>query len=266
MFPYLDLAGFRRLTMMPSSDVTYVENDSPGFTAARIAVRSSEINGRLRKRYGNGRAGNSLPFGQNAPTLLAAGTAPPFASLQGRPTVGSVVIALQITTGGAFGVALFEYSIDGGLTFVAKNVATAASVPLVGTGMSVAFSTLGTFSTDNVYSAATPVPSVVLGWLVDLVTYDMYWRRGLDPAGETWTKLKEDFERTQAALKEAADSKEGLYDLPSSEDQDSAVTTGGPLGCSDASPYAWQDRQVCRGRRQDRRDFDGGTGGFWWPS
>jgi hypothetical protein len=250
VFPYLDLAGFGRRTSMPASEVAYVEADSPGFTASRIAVRSSWINGRLRKRYGNGRAGNSLPLGQMTPTLIAAGTAPPGAQLSGRPTLGSVAIAIKIPTGGALGVAQMQVSTDGGLTF-GPTVITGASFPIVGTGMTVSFSGTGSFSTDNVYAAATPVPEIVLGWLTSLVTFDLYSRRGINPADPTYEMLTKECERVEAEVKEAADSKDGLFDLPTSEDQDSAVTTGGPLGFSDASPYAWQDRQVDRGRAQD---------------
>jgi hypothetical protein len=265
MFPYLDLAGFGRRTSMPAAEVAYVEADSPGFTAARIAVRSSWINGRLRKRYGNGRAGNSLPLGQMAPTLIAAGTAPPAAQLSGRPTLGSVGIAVKIVTGGALGVAQMQVSTDGGLTF-GPTVATSASFPIVGSGMTLSLATVGSFSTDNVYAAATPVPEIVLGWLTSLVTFDMYSRRGINPADPTYDMLTKDLERVEADVKEAADSKDGLFDLPTSEDQDSAVTTGGPLACSDASPYAWQTRQARRGRRQDFEDFGGGfNGGGFFP-
>lgn len=261
MFPYLDLAGFGRRTSMPGSEVTYIETDSPGFTASRIAVQSSWINGRLRKRYGNTGKNNSLPLGQNAPTLLAAGTAPPSASLSGRPTVGSVAIVVTVPVGGALGVAQMKVSIDGGISFGPTTV-TAASQGVPGTGLTLTFAPLGPFSTDNVYSAATPVPEIVLGWLTTLVTFDLYARRGINPSDPTFAQLQTDVERVTLEVKEAADSKDGLFDLPVSEDLDSAVTTGGPLGFSDASPYAWQDRQARHGRAQDAH---GRRGGGWCP-
>lgn len=253
MFPYLDLPGFKRRTAMPVTDVDFVENAEPGYTVQRIAVRSGWINARLRKRYGNSGSASSLPLGQNPPLILSAGTNPPPLTFNGRPTLGSIEFLAQITTPGAIGTAIFRYSLDNGMTWI-SNVTTAPSIPIQGMNFFMPLLTGGSpssFGIDNVYSAATPVPEIVLGWLTTLVTVDEYTKRGAnfqDP-GLDW--LKEALQTVLEEVKEAADSKDGLFDLPSSEDTDSAVTTGGPLGCSDASPYAWQDRQACLGSAQD---------------
>jgi len=248
MFPYLDLAGFKRRTMMPQSEVDYVNQDSPGFIEQRIASRSSLINARLRKRYGNTGARSSLPLGQQAPTLVAAGTSPPSVTLSGRPTLGSLQIGLSITLGGVTGVATFSWTADG-VTYT--TAMTASSVVLGSTGLTALFPATGTFAIDNVYAAATPVPETVLGWLVTMVTYDCYRKRGVNPQDPQIQLLVEEYNTALAELKEAADSKDGLFDLPTSEDQDSAVTTGGPLGCSQASPYVWQDVERARATAED---------------
>ena len=251
MFPYLDLAGFSARTLVPASDVALVEATAPGFTAQRIAVWSSWINSRLRKRYGA-----SLPLGQSPPALLAAGTLPPSVVLTGRPTIGSVQVRLEVTTGGALGAALFRYSLDAGQTFV-TGVATGASVALGASGMQAAFPA-GSYATDNVYAAASPVPETVLGWLVVFVQLDVMRKRGVnpsDPMVDLWVK---DLERVSAEIKEAADSKDGLFDLPSTEDADTAITTGGPLAASDTSPYIWQDRQRTEGTFEDRASRQSG--------
>lgn len=255
MNPYLDKQGFRNRSVMADGEILLVENDSPGFLATRIAMRSSYINGRLRKRYGNAGSplGNSLPFGQTAPALIAQGTNPPNVTLTGRPILGCMQFQIIITTGGALGSAAFKWSSDNGVTFT-SGVLTAATVTLGSTGVIANFST-GTYSTDNSYASDTCVPEIVLSWLTVLVTDDMYRKRGRDPQDPAMADLKEDVVTALAEIKEAADGDTGLFDLPSSEDTDSAVTTGGPLGYSEASPYVWTDIEARRGREED---YNGG--------
>ena len=251
-FPYLDVSGLKDRSPMPPSDVDGVESGQAGFTAIRIAYWASWINARLRKRYGDAGGGrNALPLGQVAPELLAAGTLPPGVQLQGRPTLGSIAVQIQCTTAGALGAAVVKISYDGGRTFPDTAIPTGPSVP-IRYGLTASFS-VGTYSTDNMWAAATPVPETVLGWLVTLVTLDLYDRRGHNPSDPAMTRLAERVAQVMAEIREAADSKDGLFDLPTTEDAGSAVTTGGPLGFSDASPYAWQDRQARAGYAQDGR-------------
>lgn len=242
---------------MAVGEVLLVENENPGFTAQAIATESSWINGRLRKRYGrhSGRA-NSLPLGQSPPLLLATGTNPPALMLNGTPILGSLQIGVTITTGGVVGVAVFKYTIDGGVTYT-TNVTSAAQVPLAGTGMVLQMPTAAgnTFSTDNVYAAATPVPEIVLSWLTTLVTHKLMRKRGMNPQDPIIELLVADVQRVHDEIKEAADSKDGLFDLPTSEDEDSAVTTGGPAGCSQTSPYVWQDVERAIGVAQDAQSL-----------
>lgn len=252
-FPYLDLPGFQGLSLVPSSDVALVEQVEPGFTARRIVAWSSWINARLRKRYGSPTA---LPFGQGAPALVPAGAAPPAVSLQGRPVLGSMRVQLFITAGGPVGTAVFKWSADGGTSFT-TGVVTAPTVPLTGTGLSAIFAP-GTYATDCAYAAAPPVPDAVLGWLVALVSVDVMRKRGVNSQDPLIKEFFDEATTAKAEVKEAADSKDGLFDLPSSEDQASAIVTGGPLGCSDTSPYAWQDRQAREGYAQDAQSIRGG--------
>lgn len=160
--PYLTLATFKTRTLMASGEVDYVEVDSPGFVDARIAIRTSYIHGRLRKRYGNNGAQASLPF-------------------------------------------------------------------------------------------SAPVPEIVLGWLTAMVTLDVLRKRGINPQDPQATMYAADVDTALAELKEAADSKDGLFDLPSTntDGSDSAVTTGGPLGYSETSPYVWMTVERNNGRAQD---------------
>lgn len=160
--PYLDFVGFRARTAMAAGEVDYVEGQEPGFITKRIAMRTSWMHARLRKRYGK-----SLPFGD-------------------------------------------------------------------------------------------PVPEILLVWLVALVTYDVMRKRGMNPQDPFGDMLVKEADKAEEEIKEAADSKDGLFDLPSPEDGDSNVSTGGPLGYSETSPYVGMQKQATQGRLED---FNGnGTG------
>lgn len=245
MFPYLDLAGFKARTIMPVGDVNMLEQLAPGWIVQAIASRSSYLNGRFRKRYGRT---NVLPFGQTPPNLLQSDPTSPVVTLSGRPTLGSVQPLILITTAGALGVAVFKWSLDNGVTFT-TGVLTAASVPLA-SGLTASFAA-GTYATTHQYSAAPPVPEAVLRWLTTLVTDDAYRKRGRNPQDPSQVDLKEDVTRVYDELREAADSNTGLFDLPVSEDLDTAIVTGGPLGYTETSPYAWMDIQRDAGRAND---------------
>ena len=273
MNPYLDLAGFKLRTIMPSQDVDLVESFQPGFTVQRIASWSSEINAAARKRYGNaGNLGYHVPFGQIAPAVVAQGTLPPGITLVGRPVLGSMRIWIQIIVGGALGAATFAWSSDGGVTWFPNTPAailagagvgipTASTVALAGTGLTAQFAgNVGNYSPDNVYRTETPVPEVILMWLVTVVTIDLWMKRGTNPADPAITMQVDEKTRALARLKEAADGKDGLLDIPISEDLDSAVTTGGVESSSQASPYVWTDIEENLARREDCL-FNGGYDG-----
>lgn len=85
----------------------------------------------------------------------------------------------------------------------------------------------------------------VLGWLTDLVTFDAYMKRGFNPSSEQDGEIAKAAETARVEVKEAADSVEGLFDLPLRESTTGAsgVSQGGPFGYSEASPYDWMDRQ-----------------------
>lgn len=252
MFPYLDLAGYRRRTIIPEDFVDEVETISPGWIHLNLLAWSSWINARLRKRYGVAAQGKALPFGQVPPLVLSAGTAPPALVLTGIPTLGSLQLRFEITGAGPLGTATFQWSKDAGRTFT-TGVLTGANVPLTGTGLTAQFAATGPFSTDNVYTAATPVPESVLRWLVAFTDLDVMKRRYRQTNDPALDDFKAAATAAAADVKEAADSKEGLFDLPVTEDADSAVTTGFPLGYSEQSPYVWTTQQARGGGYDDQR-------------
>jgi len=88
-------------------------------------------------------------------------------------------------------------------------------------------------------------PDAVVGWLVALVTLDAFLARGFNPSSQQDGLIEADAARARDSIKEAADSKDGLFDLPLRESSqgESGVTLGGPLGYSEASPYRSIDAQ-----------------------
>ncbi len=97
-----------------------------------------------------------------------------------------------------------------------------------------------------------PAPRTVVRWLVKLATRDAYDARGNNPSAVSDAEaIYKAAERAEADLKEAADSKDGLFDLPLRADLTaSGVTKGGPLFYSETSPYVWMTNQ--RDAAEDR--------------
>ncbi len=102
------------------------------------------------------------------------------------------------------------------------------------------------------FSALEPYPEAVLEWLTKIVTFELYLKRGVDPADQSIALYRTDKEQAEAELKEAADSKEGLFDLPLNDTRDAtAISKGGPLSYTETSPYVGFDLQRTNGRNED---------------
>lgn len=104
------------------------------------------------------------------------------------------------------------------------------------------------------------VPLKVEDWIVAIVTMRAYARRGVNPSsGELWFESNVIAPANTAAeeLKEAANSNEGLFDLPLLASSDTTgISRGGPLTYSETSPYVWQDVEADLGKDED----DAGVG------
>ena len=95
------------------------------------------------------------------------------------------------------------------------------------------------------FSRVSP-PYTAVRWLVSLVTERAYDKRGRNPTSEQDARaIDGPADRARDELKEAADSVDGLFDLPLREDLpgSSGLTQGGTLAYSEASPYDSLDRQ-----------------------
>jgi|GEM_PF-5538915 len=249
--PYLDITGYKLRSEVVPTDLDMVESLYPGFIAHGIARVTSRINAQLTKRY-------LVPLGQTAPLLVAYGTLPPKVTLSGRPTLGSLEMAIEITTPGALGTAAFQWSQDGGGTFT-TGVLTSSSVALGTTGLVASF-LAGPYAADNEYFASTPVPEIALGWLVAILDLAVMRRRGYnaqDPAGVLYSEAAA---TAYAEIAQAANSNDGLFELPTNDAVgDSAINHGGPMAYSECSPFVSADQQEFYGRQEDAA----GSGFVW---
>jgi hypothetical protein len=97
-----------------------------------------------------------------------------------------------------------------------------------------------------------PTPPTVQGWLARLVTVRVMIRRGVDPNDLQFELIRDDADKAEAELLEAANSDEGWFDLPLRVDENgSAITQGNPRYYSEASPYVYTDLQLETGRNED---------------
>jgi phage gp36-like protein len=92
---------------------------------------------------------------------------------------------------------------------------------------------------------ASPYPEALRMHVANVVVWHLWRKRGFNPSSEQDALVTAEKEAAEAWLKEAADSKDGLVELPLRENATtSGVIAAFPLGSSDASPYTWIDTQA----------------------
>lgn len=93
----------------------------------------------------------------------------------------------------------------------------------------------------------TPYPDKVVEWAAVITSYRMLLDiQGVNPESSQHVAAKERYDEVLAEVKEAADSKDGLFELPLRQEDPrgaTAINAGGPFGYSEASPYSWMDVQ-----------------------
>lgn len=91
----------------------------------------------------------------------------------------------------------------------------------------------------------SPYPDALVSICARLCAYRLWLKRGFNPNGATDQAIQQDAKDADDWLKEAANSKDGLIDLPIKQDTvlKSGISAGGPMGYSEASPYVWADIQ-----------------------
>ena len=97
-----------------------------------------------------------------------------------------------------------------------------------------------------------PYPVAVSGWLARIVTRQLYLKLGVDPSDQQFTSIDSDAKDAMAEIKEAAEAKDGLFELPLRADATAqGVTRGTPLGYSETSPYRWTTIQADAAHEED---------------
>ena len=99
---------------------------------------------------------------------------------------------------------------------------------------------------------AEPVPEALKWNVAHVVVAALWQKRGYNPGSAQDAIVQQNKADALAWLKEAADSKDGLVELPLKEGEGEAVTKAAPLGYSEASPYRWTDVQRDAGLADDR--------------
>lgn len=98
----------------------------------------------------------------------------------------------------------------------------------------------------------SPVANVLQRWAATLVTRVLYHKRGFSPASEDDAKAIEDAaDAVEAKLKEAADGKDGLFEIALADDGKESVTMPTPGAYAEASPYTASRLQRKAGRLED---------------
>jgi hypothetical protein len=101
-----------------------------------------------------------------------------------------------------------------------------------------------------------PYPHKVIGWAAVITSYQMLVDlQGVNPESSQHVSPKERYDEALAEVKEAADAKDGLFELPLRQEDPrgaTAINVGGPLSYSEQSPYTWMRRQRERARSEGR--------------
>jgi hypothetical protein len=99
---------------------------------------------------------------------------------------------------------------------------------------------------------ASPYPEALRWNVAQVVVAALWQKRGYNPGSAQDQIIQTNKADALAWLKEAADSKDGLVELPLRENTTAeGISRGGPLGYTETSPYVWTDRQVEAGRTDD---------------
>lgn len=105
-----------------------------------------------------------------------------------------------------------------------------------------------------------PYPEAVKTWCARIVTQICWERRGYDPTDQSMERSVRASDMAREEIKEAANSNEGLFDLPLRADTTTTgIAKGAPLSYSEASPYVGFSKQRVSGRVEDV-DGDGSYG------
>lgn len=99
---------------------------------------------------------------------------------------------------------------------------------------------------------SSPYPVAVQRWLVARVQVTVYLRRGVDATDAQYIEIQKRYDKAESELEEAANAKDGLFDLPlRANTTTTGISKGSPRAYSESSPFVWKDQQACNGKRED---------------
>lgn len=99
---------------------------------------------------------------------------------------------------------------------------------------------------------ASPYPEIVQGWLARLADAEIVEKAGFQPTDDSALKIEARADVALAEIKEAANAKDGLFDLPLRADTTaSGISKNEPLGYGETSPYVGNSRQFDRAIDED---------------
>lgn len=113
------------------------------------------------------------------------------------------------------------------------------------------------------FDSASP-PAPILDWLARLMTLRTYLKRGIDPTDAQVSEIKADAQAAWLEILDAANSKDGLTELPLRADSPGSdgVTRATPLSYSEAGPYQWSPIQEQAAFEQSGESTDFFLGGI----
>jgi phage gp36-like protein len=98
----------------------------------------------------------------------------------------------------------------------------------------------------------SPFPIAVRRWLTALTSLDVWLRRGVAATDLEMEIFRAQYDATVLELKEAANSRDGLFELPLRENTDATgISKQYPKSYTENSPFVWKRVQVGAGRQQD---------------
>jgi len=103
-----------------------------------------------------------------------------------------------------------------------------------------------------------PYPIAVIRWVVQLVTLDVWLKRGFNPTDLDAQVYRDLYNTAITELAEAANAETGLFELPLRADTEATgIHHRTTRSYTQSSPYVWKRDQYRRGRTEDRNG--GGT-------
>lgn len=98
-----------------------------------------------------------------------------------------------------------------------------------------------------------PYADQIVQWCAAIIADKVMRKRGIDETDRQAEQYVDDRKRAEDEIKEAADGDKGLWDIPLRSDTEATgIAEPMPMSSSQASPYVWQDEQVCEAWYEDR--------------